>query len=73
MTSQKNKFRSDGTDGIRRAVIKFYRNHVYGAYNDILEWTQENKIQILDLLQQEFQDCDSKTIESIMDSYYSDF
>ena len=72
MVNQTNKFRSDGTEDLRRAVIKFYRNNVYGAYSDFLEWNTKNKLRILDLLKQEFQDYDVKTIEAIMESYYSE-
>ena len=74
MANQTNKFKEDGTADVRRTIIKFYRNHVYGAYSDnFLEWNSYNKIRILELLKQEFQDCDVKHIESIMNDYYSEF
>ena len=74
MANQTNKFKGVGTDDDRKAVVEFYRNHVYGAYVDnFLEWNSRNKIRIIELLKQEFQDYDVKKIESIMNDYYSDF
>ncbi|UYP47380.1 hypothetical protein NEF87_003665 [Candidatus Lokiarchaeum ossiferum] len=74
MADKTNKFKGDGTDELRRLIVNYYRNHVYGAFADnFLEWNPKNKLVIIDLIKQEFQECDLQTIESIMDEYYKEF
>lgn len=74
MVDQTNKFKGDGTDEIRRSVIKYYRHHVYGAFSDnMLEWNSKNKMLIVDIIKKEFQDCNIRTIETILDEYFKEF